>query len=109
MAAKFTGAGEGVAVSKLKRWSLRTTMVAIAVVALALGYLARPYPFMVSGYGAVFAMRWTDGSMTGGIYSEIRHAKSWREGRLITGVDWSDGGTSWHFTRKPKWPPAQTR
>src|SRR4051812_26669995 len=100
---QFRGTNKEVIVMKWLNWRLRTALLAIALLSVPLGTLCRPYPQACFGSGLVTFIHWSDGTSSHVTHGQGRTVSRWRESWPITGVVWSDGSTSWHFTRPIAW------
>jgi hypothetical protein len=81
-------------------WRLRTLLVAVAVLALMLGWvrfeLTKPRPMEIEEYGAVPPIvTWSDGNTNN--CGRNSHPIEFLEYRMAQVVKWSDGSTTYYL------------
>jgi hypothetical protein len=81
---------------RVPRFRLRTLLIAMAIVAAILGWLARPYPFIIRVGGGKSRITWSNGSVTEQEWADPL-PRRWRIRGPLVAVDWTDGATDWHF------------
>jgi hypothetical protein len=89
---------------RLSRFRLRTLLIAVAVVAVLLAWLARPYPFGVQVGGGLSLITWSNGAVTE-VAPTGPLVRRWRHRGPLVAVDWTDGTATWHLKvpYKGKW------
>jgi hypothetical protein len=81
---------------RLPRLRLRTLLVAVAIAAVILGCLGRPYPFVILVGGGKSRITWSNGAVTEGEWPSRVPRRCRIRGPLVA-IDWADGATTWHL------------
>lgn len=84
------------------RLTVGRLMLAVAALALPLAFAARPHPVTIEVSGPVPLIRWTDDTRTP-VTGDDPAVVRWREYGPVLAVDWSDGSTSWYWSRYSPW------
>ncbi len=80
------------------RWTLRTCLAAIAVIAVAIVFLLRPHPVASFRVDPTLTMVWwSDGSRT---QEHDEAPANYRGFGPLLNVQWSNGSSSWYLSRK---------
>jgi hypothetical protein len=98
---------------KSPRFRIRTLLIVVAVVAILLGWLARPYPTGLRLSTELLQIVWSNGSLTNlehdgnlrKLWQDGKLPDSWRYRAFLVVVDWTDGTTSYHLQvpQKGRW------
>ena len=81
---------------RLPRFRIRALLIAVAVVAALLGWLARPYPSNIRVGGGPSQIAWSNGAVTK-LGPADPLPRRWRHRGPLIAVEWTDGTATWHL------------